>query len=283
MKIIKENLHGYLNEDMQQARAILKKLQIPEQHPEFQQIKQMLLKDNKIGYVGKFTQWRFKDREPLEKILDVYEMLKDHPTKVPPIHTFKTVEDLFDFLQGSGINTKVNQVINQIPSRARQNVTDKLKKLIELNIKHVEALKDFYAKKGGKFKDPNSLYKETESLIKNLGGDFNKETFLKRVKGHNVDIILERPDLLVLRPLDYRASQELGSQSWCISYNKSYWDSYVDVFSNQYFIYDFTKNLSEKESMIGATINPDGTIKAAHFKDDSVCRNAYLEELFADN
>ncbi len=284
MLIVRENLYGLLNENMQQARAILAKMRIPEEDPRFQQLKQMLLKDNRIGYVGKFTKWLFQDREPWDKLLEVYEMLKSHPTKVPPIDTFKTIEDLFDFLQGSGIGTKVSQVINSIPSRARQHASAELKKLIELNIKYADALKDFYSKKGGKFKDSRSLYNETDALIKNLSGGFNLEAIKKKIKDKKcaVEIILERPDLLVIKPLDYSASNALGSSSWCISYSKNYWDSYADVFSNQYFIYDFTKSLSDKKSMIGVTVNPDATFKASHFKDDSVAPRDYIDDLLSD-
>lgn len=281
MKIVREDLYGLLNENMDQARSILKRLKIPEQDPRFQELKEILLKDNKIGYIGKFTKWFFEDREPMNKIMEVYEMLKNHPTKVPPIDTFKTLENLFDFLQGSGISTKVNQVINSIPSQARKHVTDKLKKLIELNIKYASALIDFYSKKGGRFKNPDTLFKETKDLIENLSGKFNLETYKKKIKdkGLNVEIMLESPDILVIRPLDYEASCELGSKSWCISYSKNYWDSYADIFSNQYFIYDFTKNIDDKKSMIGVTVNPDGTYKAAHFKDDSPAPHDYIKNL----
>lgn len=284
MSIVRENLYGLLNENMQQARAILAKMRIPEEDPRFQQLKQMLVKDNRIGYVGKFTKWLFQDREPWEKLIEVYQMLQTHTAKVPPIDTFKTIEDLFDFLQGSGIETKVNQVVNSIPSRARQHANKELRKLIELNIKYAPALKDFYSKKGGKFKDARSLYAETDALIKNLSGGFNIDAIKKKIKDKKcaVEVILERPDLLVIKPLDYSASNVLGSSSWCISYSKNYWDSYADVFSNQYFIYDFTKSLSDKKSMIGVTVNPDGSFKASHFKDDSVAPRDYIDDLLSD-
>jgi len=284
MSIVRENLYGLLNENMQQARVILAKMRIPEEDPRFQQLKQMLVKDNRIGYIGKFTKWLFQDRESWEKLIEVYQMLQNHTAKVPPIDTFKTIEDLFDFLQGSGIETKVNQTINSIPSRARQHANKELRKLIELNIKYAPALKDFYSKKGGKFKDAKSLYAETDALIKNLSGGFNLDAIKKKIKDkkYNVEVILERPDLLVIKPFDYSASNALGSSSWCISYAKNYWDSYADVFSNQYFIYDFTKSLSDKKSMIGVTVNPDGSFKASHFKDDTVAPRDYIEDLLSD-
>jgi len=284
MRIIIENLYGYLNEDMQQARAILKKLKIPESDPRFQELKDMLVKDNKIGYIGKFAKWVFKDGEPWNKLIEVYDMLKSYPHKIPPIHTFKSLENLFDFLQGSEIDFKVKKIINQIPSRARKHVTPKLEKLIELNITYGDHLRDFYAKKGGKFKNSQDLYNETEALINNLSGGFNLDKIKEKIAKNNlkVEIALERPDLLVLQPKNYIASKALGARSWCISYSEPYWNSYVDVFSNQYFIFDFSKSLSDKKSMIGVTVNPDKSFKAAHFKDDSVCSNSYMKTIFEE-
>jgi len=290
MRIVKENLYDVLNENMQQAKAILKKLNIPETDPRFQELKQMLLDDNKVGYVGKFTKWVFKDREPWEKLIEVYDMLKKHPHKVPPIDTFKTIEELFDFLQGSEISSKTGKALRDLKKRLiyfklSDREEQKLDSLLELNVKYVDAIRDFYNKKGRKFRNFGDLLSETESLIKNLSGGFNLEAMKKKIKQTNskVKIMLERPDILVLAPQDYNTSCALGSQSWCISYSKNYWDSYVDVFSNQYFIFDFTKPLSDKRSMIGVTVNPDGSFKAAHFKDDSVCSHDYLEKLLADD
>ena len=281
MKIVRTSIYGLINENMDQARSILKKVNIPEQDSRFQELKKMLLDDNKIGYIGKFTKWLFQDREPWSKLIEVYDLVKSHGTKVPPIDTFKTLEDLFDFLQGSSINTKVGQVISSIPSVARKNVSEDLKKLIELNITYSKEISDFYSKKGGKFKNQKDLYSETKALIENLSGKFNLEIYLQKIKDSkaNVKIKHQSYDTLVLQPLDYEASCEFGSKSWCISYSKNYWDSYADIFSNQYFIYDFTKSISDKRSMIGVTINPDGTYKASHYKDDSQCPQDYLKTL----
>lgn len=287
MKIVRENLFGELNENMQQARAILRKANVSEEDPRFQQLKQMLLDDNAIGYIGKFTKWIIKDRETWDKLIEVYELVKNHPTKVPAIDTFEKLEDLFDFLQGSKISNKVNKAMKAIEKRLiyfKISDTTTLEKLLELNVKYIDQIVDFYNKKGRKFKNYSDLLKETESLIKNLAGSFNLETMKKKIKDKklNVRFVIERPDLLVVIPEDYTASHALGSSSWCISYSKNYWDSYADIFSNQYFIYDFTKQLSDKKSMIGATINPDSSFKASHFKDDSVASREYLENLFSE-
>ncbi len=311
MKIIRENLfetneHQLIVENMNQAKAILTKQNVPLNDPRFLELREMLgvatepymiakygdgegqikfkSQKGRMGYMGKFTKWIFKQGESFEKVKEVFNLLINHHTKIPNIDTFDTVEDLYDFLQGSEIDTKVNQIINQIPSRARTNANDRLKKLIELNIQYEKELKSFYSKKGGKFRNAEDLYIESKSLISNLQGGFNLQKIKQKINesGSEVEIILERPDFLVIKPLNYKASCALGSRSWCISTSESYWNSYADVFSNQYFIFDFTKDNSDKRSMIGVTVNPDGTHKAAHYRDDTVAHRDYLDKLFDD-
>ena len=68
---------------------------------------------------------------------------------------------------------------------------------------------------------------------------------------------------------NYDASCKIGSKHWCISTSDSYWKSFVNEFTTQFFIYDFTKDISDKKHMIGATISPSGRVTSAHWADDS--------------
>lgn len=287
MKIVNENfkeiinIHKTLNETMEQAKAVLKKSGKDTTDEKFRKLKDILEKDNKLGYIGQFTKWLYKDNEDFDQIIEVYEKLKEHRGKVPAIHSFKTLEDLYDFLQSSEIDIKVNQLIKQIPSNSRKHADEKLKKLLASYIKYYDSIKYFYSKKGGRFENPKDLYNDTKNLIENLEGDFSLEG-LKRLikeKGAKVNFIEETPDMLIVQPLNFETSTKIGSTSWCISTSESYWNSYVDLFTTQYFIYDFTKNVEDRESMIGVTINPDGSFKAAHFKNDNVCPESYLDQI----
>jgi len=316
MKIVRESLlnlafENKIYENMDQAKAILKKQNVPENDPRFLELRELLgvakesdlvnkygpkkgkekFKNQKgrIGYIGKFTKWIFKEHEDFDRLKEVYDVLINHPKQVPNIDSFKTIEELYDFLQSSEISNNVKHTIDILPRSAKNAATPKLEKLLELNIQYLNDIKDFYAKKGVKFKTAEELYKVTYDLIQNLSGEFNLNAIKRKIKEtkSNVDICYETADLLVIRPLDYQTSCALGSKSWCISTSQNYWDSYADVFSNQYFIYDFTKLISDKRSMIGVTVNPDSTsskpsFKASHFKDDSVAPVSYIEEIFSN-
>ena len=85
---------------------------------------------------------------------------------------------------------------------------------------------------------------------------------------YDVEVIIETPDLLMVRVNNFKSSHIIGSSHWCISQSSSYWSSYVNEFTQQYFIYDFTKDISDIKHMIGATISPSGKITHAHFAND---------------
>jgi hypothetical protein len=302
--IVRENLFYLLNENMQQAKSILKKLGVPETNPRFQEIKRILLDDNRIGYIGKFTKWLFLDRESMSMLLSTYEMIKRHPSQIPPINTFNKLEDLSDFLQKSVGVTKTNQVINALSSKTRKYVTDKLIKLINLNLEYADAIQRWYHDKAsGKYNEKSEyytlpkefetyadwLYKDTETFIKNLTGGFNGEVIKKKIRDKklNVEIALDTPNMLVVKVLDYKASNALGEPlAWCISYpvaqdGPGYWNRYVDIFHNQYFIHDFTKSLADKRSKIGVTIGPEMKFEYAHYRDDTHCEEDYIKSLFS--
>jgi tetratricopeptide (TPR) repeat protein len=255
-----------LFENIQKAKKILKDKNISDKDPKFLQLKELL--KNNLGYIGQFTKWYMIDNESYEKIKEIYNELLDVELTTP-IDTFEKLENLYDYIQSYNIDKKVNQVIKSLPSGTRQLVNNELKDLISLNIQYSKQISDFYSKKGGRYKDIKSLIKDTRDYITNLSGEYNLETMLKKIEKYDVDIIISKPETLMIRINDYNASCKLGSKHWCISTSSSYWNSYVNEFTSQYFVYDFTKDISDKEHLLGATISPSGEITSAHYADDS--------------
>ena len=292
---MKQMIEYKLFENLQKARKLLADNRIPETDPQFKKLREMLSANP--GYIGQFTKWLFgiddaeKETEvdddgmvrqrarrehrnptPFSELEEIYKALKTIRID-KPIEDFKRAEDLYDYIQSFEINKKTNQVINAIPSKARELVTDKLRDLISLNSDVAPLLKDFYSKKGGKFKTSKDLYNDTYGLIENIRGGFNLETIKKKAQGLNAEAVLESPEMLILAVYDFPASSKLGSKSWCISNSQSYWNNYVNEFTTQYFIYDFTKPISDNRHMIGVTVSPSGSFHAAHFADDAAVRD----------
>lgn len=259
-------------ENIQYAKKVLKELHVNEQNPEFLKLKELL--KNNSGYLGKFTEWLFKDREPIEQLEETYLALQKIDLD-KPITDFKKAEDLFDYIQSKTINMKLNQVLKALPSKAREFVTDELKRLISLNIEHADLLIDLYSKKGGRYSKlgADALIKDTRVFLENAMGEFNLETVKKSLDGLNVNIVYETQECLMVTVNDYDTSCKIGSKHWCIATSKSMWDSYVDHGTKQYFIWDFTKDISDKRHMIGATIGSNNNIKSAHWSDDTRVEN----------
>ena len=231
-------------------------------------IKLKSLLNNNLGYLGKFTQWMFKDNIPFDQIQSVYNELQSVKLD-KPINIFEDPEEVYDYITSVKINRKVNQTIKSLPSRSRKLVNRKLKDLISNNIKYAKNIKDFYSKKGGRYKNAEDLISDTTSLIKNLSGGWS----VKSIKYSESELVYKDEHTLILHIKSYERSKLLGSSHWCISTDKSMWNDYVNDFNKQYFIYDFTKDIGDKHSMIGVTVKVNGSINAAHYRDDTEINN----------
>lgn len=227
------------------------------------------------------------------------EFERDMPKKSVTPYKFEHAEQLYDFLVNATLDKKVNQIIKRLPSRTREAVKD-YKPLIELlrstitdNPNLSPYIGSFFATSGGRdmYKnDPGLLVNDTEGYIEGITGDWNLAAKLDDMdtwkKDDDYVLIVVSPSMLVLECKTYEFSKAFGSKNWCISTQQSYFNSYADVFSRQYFILDFTKKPSDNRSLIGATISANGDIREAEYKnnshDHSISGNvqSYLKELF---
>ena len=261
-----------LRENYQKAKKILKEEEIDINDTEFNNIKNLLGKHT--GYLGKFTEWYFKQHTNITYLRNLLNQILEVGLD-KSIDTFETAESLGDYLTKTMYDRKTKQVLKSLPSRARRLVTDKLIDLIFNFPQYIVNIKDFYSKKGGRYKDSDKLYSDTEILINNLSGGWGVEY----IKYKPEELVYKDSSTLILHIKDYDRSCDLGSQHWCISTDKSMWKDYTEGFNKQYFIYDFSKSQSDKKSMIGVTINTSGLISACYYKDDSEGdRNEILNE-----
>ena len=251
-----------LRENYQKAKAILKKREFDINDPKFIKISNLVGKHR--GYLGKFTEWHFEQGTSLDYLKSILEQILEVGLD-KQIDTFKTAEDLGDYLTKANYEIKTKQVINSLPSRTRNLVNKKIRSLIFNFPQHIPSVKDFYSKKGGRHKTSDELYKGTETLIKNLEGGWSVDS----IKYKDSELVYKDSSTLILHISRYKRSKILGSVHWCISTSKQDWFIYTDNFNKQYFIYDFSKEPSDKTCMIGVTINTNGEIWASHYRDDT--------------
>ena len=109
--------HTHINENLQRARAILRRNEISEQNEDFQKLRTLLA--THPGYLGKFTEWLIVNKITYDRLEDLYDQIKD--TRLSrPIDDFKTPEEIIDTIVRTTADTAVNQMIHAIPSKARE-------------------------------------------------------------------------------------------------------------------------------------------------------------------
>lgn len=114
--IIRFNDYQSINENLQKARAILRRSGITETNDDFQKLRKLLA--THPGYLGKFTEWLVVNKITYDRLEDLYQQIKD--TRLSrPIDEFKTPEEIIDTIVRTNADTAVNQMIHAIPSRAR--------------------------------------------------------------------------------------------------------------------------------------------------------------------
>ena len=93
-------------------------------------------------------------------------------------------------------------------------------------------------------------------------------------------VIYNKDGYLVIEVYTYIANRELnGHTSHCIARSGSYWDSYLKDFNKQYYVYNFNLDPTDKDSVIGMTIEPNGTISASHNKPDNNITSTFKSKM----
>lgn len=189
------------------------------------------------------------------------------------------------------LNYKVTKLANSIISQKYKHLYDKkseiyFKEIYDLKISE-EMLQNMIGRKMASFKTPKDLNSALGLFINSMN-NFDIETIKQKASNFNTKLCIETENSLVIRINDFEASKNLGSSSWCISRNQSYFDSYSDERRYQYFYFDFTKNSKSNLSMIGFTIEKDGDMHTAHIKNDDYInfeekyKNVYIKTIVSE-
>lgn len=138
--------------------------------------------------------------------------------------------------------------------------------IYDLKLK-TDVFQDYIGKKIAAYKTPEDFNKGLTKFL-NSFNDFSMDAVVNKAENAGVKIISQADDILIVQIEDYEQSKLLGSSSWCIVRDESYFNSYTDGGNKQYFLFDFSKDSADNESMIGFTIDIDGEHYAAHYKND---------------
>ncbi len=203
----------------------------------------------------------------------------------------KTFEDIYDEISRQAlINEKRKYALSFVSKKYSHLLNEEGYELFhsikEMNLSH-EKVNDLVVKKIARYKTAEEFNASMRSFIENSKShEISAITDKINDSNLNAKIVVENHDknVLLLEIKDYEASQKLGSSSWCISTRKSYFDSYISkgdkpLNNKQYFLWDFNKKPSDKESLIGFTLDMMGSLQASHYKNDVSIKSGRLKNL----
>lgn len=269
------------NENLNQARAVLRRKNLDEKNPEFVKIRQMLSRH--LGYTGKFTKWHFEDGYSIERLEDLYKRLVGSNIDINQV---QKPEDVIDLIVGNTAQQTINQVIGSIPSITRQNlkeygVLDKIIDFVKGNLDKKDRFIRFFSKKGGTLDDHDEY--GIIDILKNIC-DVDPDRMLKECRMNN--LLFEDNKWIIFAAVNYDQCKKFGSKFWCIVDDRYTFNDYTyENDALQLIAYDKTKEIFvDKESVLGITVVINGDndyspkkkkdktihIEAAHWEDDSI-------------
>ena len=182
-----------------------------------------------------------------------------------------TLEGIDDYINKIIYKSNVKKFATSIISKKYSHLYNEdsykyFKELYDLNISR-SALEENIGSKMAGFKNSEEFNSALSRFYNSLN-EFDRESYLMKMENIDADVIVDCDDMLILKINDYKASSVLGSGSWCISRSSMYFEDYTEDGNAQYFIYDFTKDSRDNDSMIGLTLTKEGDKKAMHYKND---------------
>lgn len=234
-------------------------------------------------------------RENAYSIFDMDKVLVAIDTYIENEQILKNMKFDFTILRDSCFETfddamhavvnkhKLIQYSNSILSNKYKNLVDdnvleSFKVLME-SVVSKQSLQNIVGKKIAAMKSPEQLNEFLEKVISHFSG-FSEEILTDKLNNLNINPIYKKNNQIVFEVNNFEESKILGSPSWCISRDISYFESYTDEGCRQFFLYDFNKNEKDDESMIGFTLHKNGTLRTQHLKnDDYYYTDDYFDKL----
>lgn len=195
----------------------------------------------------------------------------------------KGFEQINDYIENTVKTYKVYKYANSILSAKNKHLMTEsaypfFEKFYDEKFKE-EFIQDYIGKKLAMLNTPE----EFTAFVKNVHDklfDFGKYSTISLLESIDKKALSMTDNECIIHIETFEESKKLGTNNWCISRDRSYFDDYVKSDRRQYFFFDYTKESSDTMSMIGITLREDGYIRAAHKKnDDSISHHGSMEDL----
>lgn len=185
--------------------------------------------------------------------------------------TDKSFEVIDDHMNALVSDHKTHQYAHSILSNKNKHLLSptsisSFKQLKEMNVTETE-LQNIIGKKIAAIKTPEELEAYLVKVVGQFTG-FSHEAISGKLERAGIKPVYDEDQVLVFPVKEYKDSKELGSPSWCIVRQESYFNTYTDYDKKQYFMYDFNKNEKDNNSLIGFTLTNEGEFHTQHLRDD---------------
>jgi hypothetical protein len=194
----------------------------------------------------------------------------------------KSLESIDDYLNAESKAYKAKQFSKNILSNKYKGLETTesdiyFKELYEKNLSEKD-LQNFIGKKLAALKTPDDLLNLLKKVFQQLDG-FTPENLERNLNRFGIEPFYNKDNVVVFKIDKYEECKELGSPSWCIHREESYFKTYTNNGCRQFIIYDFEKDSKDINSMIGFTTYADGTLRTQHLKNDDYVKFDNKEKL----
>lgn len=277
MKI--KNFNHFINENMDQAKSIIAK-----KMKAFEMLKDLLSKN--LGYIGKFTEYLMTENISYEQLESLYKQILDLKSKNVTLDISKlSFEKALDKVQDSYNDLSVNSLISQFPSTQKKIARDSIKNnnynfniLLKASKKsNIEA----FINKVSRYKNPSDLMNALRIFTKDAKN--NKENVKQILSDLSSKLVFENDKIMIVYVPKHKDIEILGSDtSWCIVGSTSMWTRYTSG-RYQFILYNYELDEFDPLFKIGFTLNPNGSIHAAHDILDGGCSTNLQSVLWENN
>lgn len=243
----------------------------------FKQMNELVYLDSFDSLTRVVTQ--YKENEAILKLneFDILNSVKENSKDNQS--SYRVYEKVDDEISKIVHDHKVKQFINSIASNKYDHLYNEqtykiASQLYDLKLPD-NSLQEYVGKKIAAFKTPEQFNEALSAFLESLNS-FEMRATLSKAEKFGVQVISETDNKVILRIDDFETSKTMGSSSWCISRDESYFKSYANG-REQYFLFDFSKDNTDNRSMIGITLDKNGDYSAGHYKDDEECEEGVEE------
>ena len=204
--------------------------------------------------------------------------------------TRKDIISLFDEIKTLRREKRINDVVNIFNTAQKKilrslELTPEDKKVFSSFYRLSESKKLNFVKKMSTIEDPKEIMRQMRHVT-STHFSWNKESFvdyIENVNGINYEKIFENGDVVLVRVKDFETVKNLAkATNWCISKNKTYWNSYVEHIegAEQFILFDFSQKEDALTSIVGFTCRFNKGITNAHdFSNNNILGNDQVSNI----